>query len=349
MIEIKDLRKEYWIKGQKYVALDRVNLHVNKGEIYGIIGRSGAGKSTLVRCINLLERPSDGSITIDGVNLMELSPEKLRKTRQNMGMIFQHFNLLSSRTAAQNIAFPLEIQGLSKSSIEDRVQELIKLTGLSALAHNYPDQLSGGQKQRVAIARALASNPKILLSDEATSALDPETTKQILNLLRKINRTLGITVILITHEMDVVREICDQVAIIDQGNIAESGKVTNIFIHPKTDIAKSMTEATMKLTLPDEFKANLVTNPYTEENLIPVVKITFIGDSANEPLIVTLHQKFSVTANIIQANIEQIHGETVGISICLLQGKKENWEAALNYINKNNIQFEVIGYARTNA
>ena len=348
MIEIQKLRKEYTYKGNKNLVLDNISLHIKKGEICGIIGKSGAGKSTLIRCINLLEKPSDGSIIINNTNMIQLSEKKLAKMRQSIGMIFQHFNLLNSRTVYENISFPLEIQGIPTSERTHRITELLNLTGLSALMYSYPDQLSGGQKQRVAIARALATNPKVLLSDEATSALDPETTKEILHLMKDINQKLNVTIVLITHEMEVVREVCDNVAILSQGKVIEYGEVTDVFLHPQSDITKKMINSTMKLNLPDYFLKKLTNNPYEQENSIPVVKIAFLGKRSTQPLVVNLYKHCNITANIIQANIEQVHGESVGITICTLQGTKSEWENALNYINNNNYQFEVLGYVKPN-
>lgn len=222
-------KKEYIGKNARHIALNGINLTIEEGEIFGIIGRSGAGKSTLIRCINLLENPTEGKITINGDDLTTKSPHELRKFRQKIGMIFQHFNLLSSRTVYENIAFPLELQHMPKAQIDKKVKELISLVGLQNKTHAYPDELSGGQKQRVGIARALASDPVALLCDEATSALDPETTEQILALLKKLNKELKLTIVLITHEMDVIRKICDKVAIIEHGVIQEIGTVTELF------------------------------------------------------------------------------------------------------------------------
>lgn len=349
MIEIKNLYKTYSTKKVQHVAINGINLSIQKGQIFGIIGRSGAGKSTLVRCINLLERPTDGSVIIDGKDLVNLSKNDLNEERQNIGMIFQHFNLLDSRNVFRNIAFPLEIQGKSKEEIKKRVDELLALTGLTSFAKKYPNELSGGQKQRVAIARAISSNPKVLLSDEATSALDPETTQQILKLLKDINQKLGITIIVITHEMEVVRDICDEVAILDQGKVAEQGNVIDIFLKPKSAVGKTLAEKTMKVELPDYMLDKLYKNAYTEKGLTPIIKVTFLGKETKEPIISTLLRKFDIEINTLQANIEQILGQTVGIYICQIIGDKPQWELALEYLHEHNFQFEVIGYAKHDA
>lgn len=347
MIEIKNLKKTYFSDKKAQIALNDVNLSIEKGEIFGIIGRSGAGKSTLIRTLNLLEKPTSGKIIVDGINITELSSQELRLERRQIGMIFQHFNLFSSRNVFENIAYPLEVMHLDKKEIKSRVKSLIDLVGLKSQAQKYPDQLSGGQKQRVAIARALASNPKVLLSDEATSALDPETTKQILNLLKKINKELGITIVLITHEMEVVRDICHRVAIIDQGKIAETGNVLDVFTNPKTEIARILTENTMKLSLPEDLRHKL--SHEEKEGLTPVLKLTFLGQSAGEPIIATLTKQFNVVANLIQANIERIQNQAIGISVCQLLGEKESCKNAINYIKEKQIKIEVLGYAATDA
>lgn len=238
MIELKHITKHFNHKNRKVTALDDVSLTVPEGKIFGVIGASGAGKSTLIRCVNLLERPSSGTVIVDGKALMKLSPSELAMERRHIGMIFQHFNLLSSRTVFQNIAFPLELEGQSKQEISKRVYELLALVGLEDKSEDYPARLSGGQKQRVAIARTLASNPRVLLCDEATSALDPATTKSILTLLKDINQRLNITILLITHEMRVVKNICDEVAVISSGRLIEQGPVDEVFSHPKHELTK---------------------------------------------------------------------------------------------------------------
>ncbi|MCF6776905.1 ATP-binding cassette domain-containing protein [Thiotrichales bacterium 19X7-9] len=347
MIEIMNLTKTYTSKHSTETALKGINLSIQKGDIFGIIGKSGAGKSTLIRTLNLLEKPTSGNIKINNLEITNLNNSDLRQLRHRIGMIFQHFNLFSSRDVYKNIAYPLEIAHKHKNKIHQRVTELIKLVGLENQTHYYPEQLSGGQKQRVAIARALASEPDILLCDEATSALDPETTRQILKLLKKINAELNITIVLITHEMEVVRDICNQVAIIDQGIIAETGNVIDVFINPQTDIAKVLTENTMKLSLPDDLRHKLTHTD--DETLTPVLKLTFLGHSASEPIIATLTKRFDVIANLIQANIAPVQNQTIGISICQLLGEKNNINKALEYIKQQQIKIEVLGYAKADA
>ncbi len=247
MIKLNNITKIFTLPDKKLTALDNVSLHVPKGQICGVIGASGAGKSTLIRCVNLLERPTHGAVIIDDVDLTQLSDAELVKTRRQIGMIFQHFNLLTSRTVFENVALPLELENKSKAEIQEKTTALLALVGLSDKHNVYPANLSGGQKQRVAIARALASDPKVLLCDEATSALDPATTQSILKLLKEINRTLGITILLITHEMEVVKRICDQVAVIDKGRLIEQGTVSEIFSNPKTELAQEFISSTFHI------------------------------------------------------------------------------------------------------
>ena len=255
MIELVNVEKTYHTSSGDIQALKRTSLTINQGEIFGIIGLSGAGKSTLIRCINMLEVPTAGQVFVDGEELTAMTETQLRKARQNIGMIFQHFNLLASRTVFDNIAFPLEIQGLGKDEIKKRVEPLLELVQLQDRADHYPSQLSGGQKQRVGIARALASNPKVLLCDEATSALDPQTTKSILNLLRDINQRLNLTIVMITHQMEVVKEICDRVAVIENGSIIEEGNMVDVFTNPQNQTTKEFVKSVDKNTLPESLKS----------------------------------------------------------------------------------------------
>ena len=282
LIELKHLTKTFKGKTQTVEALKDINLSINKGDIYGIIGMSGAGKSTLVRCINFLERPTSGQVVIDGKDLAALPPKELRKLRQEVSMIFQHFNLLSQRDVRGNIAFAMEIAGMKKADIDKRIDELLEIVGLTDRQHNYPSQLSGGQKQRVAIARALATNPKIILCDEATSALDPQTTASILALLKEINRTMGITVVIITHEMTVVESICSHVAIIDEGLLAETGTVEEVFAHPKSPAAKKLIFRAGSSTLMGD----------------RTIRIVFEGSESEEPVISDLVLQCHASVNI---------------------------------------------------
>mgnify|MGYP000016602758 FL=1 len=262
MIELVNVEKTYHTSSGDIHALKRTSLTINQGEIFGIIGLSGAGKSTLIRCINMLEVPTAGQVFVDGEELTAMTETQLRKARQNIGMIFQHFNLLASRTVFDNIAFPLEIQGLGKDEIKKRVEPLLELVQLQDRADHYPSQLSGGQKQRVGIARALASNPKVLLCDEATSALDPQTTKSILNLLRDINQRLNLTIVMITHQMEVVKEICDRVAVIENGSIIEEGNMVDVFTNPQNQTTKEFVKSVDKNTLPESLKSTPVSREY---------------------------------------------------------------------------------------
>lgn len=335
MIVIESLSKVFKLKNKSEVkALDDVSLEIDDGEIFGIIGMSGAGKSTLIRTINRLENPSSGKITIDGLDITSLSESDLRDSRKGIGMIFQHFNLLSSRTVAKNIAFPLEIAGVDKDAADKRIDELLELVGLSDKKENYPSQLSGGQKQRVAIARALANNPKILLCDEATSALDPKTTSSILDLLKDIRKNLGITIVLITHQMEVIREICDRVAIIEGGKIIELGEVHEVFSNPKTDTARNFVFGI---------------KPETEiQDLFPkvpgsiVVKISYLGESAQRPIVSKLIREHDLDVNIISGEIDQLMSMSVGHLTIQLLGEKANIDAALESLKGQNIATEVI-------
>lgn len=314
MIEIKNLSKSFPARnGHDGVdALKDVSLTIDNGDIFGIIGMSGAGKSTLVRCINLLERPDDGNVIVDGINLNELSESELRKKRQEITMIFQNFNLLSQCTVLKNVLLPLELQKINSDEAKKKALDLLDIVGLKDKANAYPSQLSGGQKQRVAIARALTTNPQILLCDEATSALDPTTTKQILDLLRDINSKYGITIIVITHQMSVVESICKHVAIIDQGEVVEKGEVVDIFSHPKSNAAK-------KLVFPEADKVSLGDNQ--EEKYVRVV---FDGSkTTNQPLITRLAKEKGIEANIVYASIRNLNEKTYG---SLILGVKNNDE-----------------------
>lgn len=299
IVQVKELSKVFPVAGGTIKVLDNINLDICDGEIFGIIGLSGAGKSTLVRCINFLERPTSGSVIFDGYNLGSLPKKELYRMRQSMGMIFQQFNLLMQRTALDNICFPLEISGMSKDSARKKARELMALVEISDKAFAYPSQLSGGQRQRVAIARALATDPKILLCDEATSALDPATTRGVLSLLRDINKRLGITIIVITHEMKVVEEICHRVAILDQSQIAEIGLVQQIFTHPKSAAGR-------KLVYPDGERISTV--PMGRR----CCRIAFDGNSSFEPVVADMVLEFGCPVNIMFADTKDIDGKAFG-------------------------------------
>ena len=328
IIQLRGMGKEFKTANGPVVALDDINLDIHRGEIFGIIGLSGAGKSTLVRCINMLEVPTSGEVIFENENLAALNEAGRRKARQNMGMIFQQFNLLAQRNVLKNICFPMEIAGVPKNDAKNRVAELLKLVGLEDRAKAYPAQLSGGQKQRVAIARAIATNPKVLLCDEATSALDPNTTKSILQLLKQINRDLGITVIVITHEMAVIEAICDRVAIIDHSHIAEVGNVSDIFSEPKSKIGRQL------------ILGDAVTNVKFDKSR--KVRITFDGRESMEPVIANMILASKVPVNILYASTKDIGGKAVGQMIVQLPEDDADANRALNYLKSVKILFEEV-------
>ena len=345
MIKLNNITKIFTLPDKKLTALDNVSLHVSKGQICGVIGASGAGKSTLIRCINLLERPSHGAVLIDDVDLTQLSEAELVKTRRQIGMIFQHFNLLTSRTVFENVALPLELENKSKAEIQEKTTALLALVGLSDKHNVYPANLSGGQKQRVAIARALASDPKVLLCDEATSALDPATTQSILKLLKEINRTLGITILLITHEMEVVKRICDQVAVIDKGRLIEQGTVSEIFSNPKTELAQEFISSTFHITLPEEYLENLSDTPKHAKSY-PIIKFEFTGRSVDAPLLSQASKKFGVELSILTSQIDYAGGVKFGFTIAEVEGDEDAITQTKVYLMENNVRVEVLGYVQ---
>lgn len=348
MITLQDIEKTYRSSNGIVPALKGINVTVAQGEIFGIIGTSGAGKSTLIRCINMLERPTKGTVIVDGQELTALSELELREQRKKIGMIFQHFNLLSSRTVYQNIAFPLELANCSKQSIDKEVMHLLDLVGLTDKKDQYPAQLSGGQKQRVGIARALANHPKVLLCDEATSALDPQTTKSILALLKNINREFGLTIVLITHEMQVIKEICDTVAVIEGGLIIEQGTVLDVFTKPKANTTKEFISNIINHNLPDIFAdLNLSPTPIEDSNLI--LRLSFLGHSAEEPVISSMIRRFAIDASILHGNIDHIQTIPFGTLIVELSGEPASLEQALSYLQTRELGIEVIGYVPRNA
>ena len=345
MIKLNNITKIFTLPDKKLTALDDVSLHVPKGQICGVIGASGAGKSTLIRCVNLLERPTHGAVIIDDVDLTQLSDAELVKTRRQIGMIFQHFNLLTSRTVFENVALPLELENKSKAEIQEKTTALLALVGLSDKHNVYPANLSGGQKQRVAIARALASDPKVLLCDEATSALDPATTQSILKLLKEINRTLGITILLITHEMEVVKRICDQVAVIDKGRLIEQGTVSEIFSNPKTELAQEFISSTFHITLPEEYLENLSDTPKHAKSY-PIIKFEFTGRSVDAPLLSQASKKFGVELSILTSQIDNAGGVKFGFTIAEVEGDEDAITQAKVYLMENNVRVEVLGYVQ---
>lgn len=333
MIEFQDLKKVYTSGGQQVAALNGIDLTVNKGEIFGVIGFSGAGKSSLIRCVNWLEQPTSGRVIVDGNDLTTLSAKEIREVKRNIGMVFQHFNLLNSKTVFANVAMPLILAKMPKEEIKKRVYELLEFVGLSDKANNYPDQLSGGQKQRIGIARALATQPSILLCDEATSALDPQTTSSILELLKKINREYNITILIITHEMAVIREICDRVAVIEAGKIIEEGTVFNVFSSPKTETAKNFVSSVMNDQIPDSIKEIVAKN----EGFQKIFRINFIGNSAGQPLLSQLAKKFDIHINVLFGNITELQGTPFGNLIVEFQGAESEINRALMFINQEKV------------
>jgi len=328
IISLRNVSKTFESKESEVDALIDINLDIYQGDIFGIIGQSGAGKSTLVRCINLLERPTEGSVIFDGQNLAELPMKQLLKVRQSIGMIFQQFNLLMQRTALGNVCYPLEIAGYTRKEAKKRAAELLEIVGLSDKLNAYPSQLSGGQKQRVAIARALATNPKVLLCDEATSALDPMTTRSILALLKEINEKFGITIVIITHEMGVVESICNNVAILDKGRIVESGKVTDVFVNPKSDAGKRLV-----FKSEDQFAAFDSEKTY---------RIVFDGQSVFEPIISNMVARFKAPVNILFANIKNIGGKAFGQMLIQLPEDQILAMQMLHYLEEHSVKYEEV-------
>lgn len=337
MITIQKVKKIFSTKGGKVTAVDDINIEVNKGEIFGVIGYSGAGKSTLIRMLNGLEIPTSGSIHVAGKEVSKIKGSELRKARQEIGMIFQHFNLLWSRTVRENISFPLEIAGVPRQERQKKVDELIKLVGLEGREDAYPSQLSGGQKQRVGIARALANNPKVLLCDEATSALDPKTTDSILELLVDINKRLGLTIVLITHEMHVIRKICHRVAVMESGRVVEIGSVLDVFKNPQQPITKTFVRQ-----LTEEGDTQI-----TAQQLLDmyhsgqVIKLTFIGNSAEQPIISNLIRNYDLSVNIIQGNISQTQNGSYGTLFVHLDGEEEEINKGIQYLQQQKVGLEV--------
>ncbi|WP_416413087.1 methionine ABC transporter ATP-binding protein MetN [Pantoea sp. App145] len=342
MIKIENISKVFQQGSRTIQALSNVSLHVPAGQIYGVIGSSGAGKSTLIRCVNLLERPTSGRVVVGGQDLTSLSGGQLTLARRQIGMIFQHFNLMNSRTVSGNVALPLELGNLSREQIKKRVSELLELVGLADKHDAWPANLSGGQKQRVAIARALASNPKVLLCDEATSALDPATTRSILELLKDINRRLGLTILLITHEMDVVKRICDQVAVISNGELIEKDSVSEVFSHPKTPLAQQFIQSTLHLDIPDDYQQRMSAQPVAGS--VPLLRLEFTGKSVDAPLLSEAARRFNVNNNIISAQMDYAGGVKFGIMLAEMDGSEEDTKAAIIWLKENHVKVEVLGY-----
>lgn len=342
MIRIENVSKIYPQGNSSVQALKDVSLTVPTGQVFGVIGSSGAGKSTLIRCVNLLERPTSGHVFVDDIDLTTLTTKQLTKARRQMGMIFQHFNLLSSRSVFDNIALPLELEKVPPAKIKEKVTELLKLVGLEDKHAVYPANLSGGQKQRVAIARALANEPKVLLCDEATSALDPATTRAILELLKDINRKLHITILLITHEMDVVKCICDRVAVISDGKLIEQDTVSEMFSYPKTPLAQQFIRSTLHLDVPEDYQARL--KPTYEEGTNPLLFLEFTGQSVDAPLLSEVARRFSIYNNIISAQMDYAGGVKFGVMLAEMLGSNSDTQTAIQFLQKNHVKVEVLGY-----
>ncbi|MCI6920341.1 MAG: ATP-binding cassette domain-containing protein [Lachnospiraceae bacterium] len=341
MIRLENVSKTFTDSNKEVHAVNNVSLTINDGDIFGIIGFSGAGKSTLVRCINLLEKPTEGKVFVDDAEITALSGKELRKARKKIGMIFQHFNLMPSRTIFGNVAYPLRGSGLSKEEIREKVHHLLELVGISEKENAFPSQLSGGQKQRVAIARALANDPGILLCDEATSALDPQTTKSILKLLQQLNQTLGITVVVITHEMAVVKEICNRVAVMDHGDVVEEGEVFHVFASPKEPLTRSFIKTTSNLQKIEELIAADSPVVATKQGEL-IVRLSYVEKNTSEPLISTVTQKFGIILNIVFADVEIVQNAPIGGTVAIVSGESSKIDEALQYLRDKNVGVEVI-------
>ena len=345
MILFENISKSFQANGKTIKAVNDVNLSLEEGKIHGIIGFSGAGKSTLVRCINLLERPTEGKVILGDTEITSFSEKELREERKKIGMIFQQFNLFTSRTVFQNIAYPLKYSGMKRKDIVQKVDYLLDLVGLQDKSNAYPSQLSGGQKQRVAIARALANDPKILLSDEATSALDPQTTKSILKLLKQLNEKLGITIIVITHEMQVVKEICDNVVVMENGKVVEQGDIFHVFANPVEKITKDFVDSTSNLSKIHELIEDNVSITELKKGEC-ILKFTYLERNASEALVSYISRNFDLDVNIIFGNIELIGEHPIGGLVSLVNGNSDDITDAIEYLRNKNVRVEVISDAR---
>ena len=341
MIEIRDVYKSFQGGSGSVDALKGVSLSIKDGEIFGIIGYSGSGKSTLVRCINMLEKPDKGQIEVKGVDFSKLSDKELRRERKKIGMIFQGFNLLNQDTVFDNVALPLKYGGYKKKEIKEKVSELLELVGLSDKANSYPKELSGGQKQRVAIARALATDPEILLSDEATSALDPQTTDSILRLLKDLNKKLNLTIVVITHEMDVIEEICDEVAVLDEGKIVETGDVLSVFSHPEHKVTSEFVASFFQLSKVHSLVDKGLIKDILDDGGI-LARLLFTGESANEAYISDVSVKYGIRASIVFGNIEVLHGEPLGNLYVVFSGEKRQITKAITHLRGSGVEVDFI-------
>ena len=347
MIELRGITQTYQGSQGPVEALKGIDLTIQPGEVFGIIGKSGAGKSSLVRVINLLNRPTTGQVIVGGQDLTQLNDAQLREARREIGMVFQHFNLLSSRTVFDNAALPLELAGMDKAAIRARVNPLLELVGLAHLADRYPAQISGGQKQRVGIARALASRPKVLLSDEATSALDPETTRSILDLLRQVNRELGLTIVLITHQMQVIKQVADRVAVIEAGRIVEQGRVLDVFTRPQQAITKSLIDE----ILPQELPASVLGHVRTLAGQLgdgrtgQLLRLSYAGDSAYQPILSQLIREFGVDMSILHGQVDEIQDETFGSLAVYASGEADSVRGAVAHLRAGGVEVQEVAAA----
>lgn len=333
-VHVERVSKNFYKKSEVFTALNNISFDVEKGEIFGIMGQSGAGKSTLLRCLSTLEEPSSGRIWIGSDEITTLKKRPLRIFRKRVGMIFQHFNLLSSRTVAENIAFPLELAAVSPAEMQKRVENLLYLVGLSHKKDSYPERLSGGEKQRVGIARALALQPEVLFCDEATSALDPKMTQEILQLLKELNRSLGLTIILITHQMEVIKQVCHKVAVIDKGEIVEIGKVSDVFSQPKHPTTKHFLQNSIHELPVEIFKKNGQNKHF--------LRLYFRGDSAKEPIITQLIRSFDISVNILLGWIDALQDTTIGTLTVEISGTEDNRKKALQFLQESGVRYEVL-------
>lgn len=354
IIDINKVSVSFLQKGKRLDAVKDVSLSINRGDIYGIVGYSGAGKSTLSRTINLLQKPTSGAVVVDNKTFFDssksrkptISSKELRIERQKIGMIFQHFNLLNEQTVVQNVEFALKHSKLKEKQVQQRAQKLLGLVGLSEYANTYPAQLSGGQQQRVAIARALANDPKILISDESTSALDPQNTNQILDLLKRLNSQLGLTVILITHEIDAVKRIANKAAVMDAGQIIESGSIVDVFVHPQKQLTKTLIgfNEGPKKAISILNSNGLKLNPSEQ-----YIKLTYFGNEVSEPVVINLYKDLDVTANIIYSNVDILGNTLVGTMFIIIDGKSENVEKAIDYLRERDINIEKLDRSEVNS
>jgi D-methionine transport system ATP-binding protein len=342
MITLQHVRKDYPTGAGSVAALQGIDLQIGRGEVFGIIGRSGSGKSTLIRCINMLERPTAGRISLEGTELTSLGERQLRQVRRKIGIVFQHFNLLSSRTVFGNVALPLELAATPRAQIERDVRPMLEFVGLEALADRYPAQLSGGQKQRVGIARALVSRPSILLCDEATSALDPATTGSILELLRDVNARLGVTTVIVTHEMRVIKEACSRVAVLEEGRIVESDEVARVFARPQMAITRELIGIVTIGELEQLLGSAIVPEP--AQGRPALVRLAFAGSSAREPVLSSLVRRFAVELNIVSGTIERLHGASFGTLVCELTAELAVLGNAVAFLTEQDVGVEVVGY-----